>query len=131
MIQELIVFTNLSALVQFSAGQTGPVSAFFNDMNAPEHQSAETLGRALFENESFEEWSQLYTVNTSAIFFVTTAFLGLLAKGSEDKPGYTSCVVNNSSISGYNKLAQNHVCSVVPPLSPSPSSFALTVLHDL
>lgn len=79
-------------------------------MDAPEHQSAETLGRALFDNESFEAWSQVYTINSSSIFFVTTAFAGLLAKGSEDKAGYQSSVVNISSISGHMKLAQNHVC---------------------
>ncbi|KAF7795373.1 hypothetical protein EIP86_006530 [Pleurotus ostreatoroseus] len=90
------------------AGQTGPLSKFFNDTDAPEHQSAETLGRALFDNESFEGWSEVYSINSASIFFVTTAFLGLLAKGSEDRPGYESCVVNISSISGHMKLAQNH-----------------------
>ncbi|KAI0682434.1 NAD(P)-binding protein [Cytidiella melzeri] len=91
-----------------NAGQTGPLSRFFNDTAAPEHQSAETLGEALFQNESFEEWAQLYSINSSSIFFVTTALLGLLAKGSEDKKHYASCVVNISSISGHMKLAQNH-----------------------
>ncbi|THG97037.1 hypothetical protein EW026_g4897 [Hermanssonia centrifuga] len=91
-----------------NAGQGGPVSPFFNDTSAPEHQSPGALGGALFTNESFEEWADVYTINSSSIFFVTTAFLGLLAKGSEDRAGYTSCVVNNSSISGHMKLAQNH-----------------------
>ena len=99
-------------LVPTSAGQTGPLSTFFNDTDAPEHQSAETLGRALFDNESFEGWSEVYSINSASIFFVTTAFLGLLAKGSEDRPGYESCVVNISSISGHMKLAQNHVRSL-------------------
>ncbi|KAI0338890.1 NAD(P)-binding protein [Trametopsis cervina] len=91
-----------------NAGQSGPVSTFFNDTSAPEHQSAETLGQALFQNESFDQWAQLYTINSASIFFVTTAFLGLLAKGSEDRAQYTSCVINISSISGHMKLAQNH-----------------------
>lgn len=91
-----------------NAGQVGPISKFFNDLSAPEHQSAETLGRALFNNESFEQWSSLYAINSSSIFFVTTAFLGLLAKGSEDRAGHNSSVVNITSISGYMKLAQNH-----------------------
>ena len=96
-------------LLSHSAGQVGPVSRFFNDMSAPEHASPETLGRALFENESFEAWSQIYSINTFSIFFVTTAFLGLLAKGGEERPGYLSCVINNSSVSAHWKLAQNHV----------------------
>ncbi len=92
-----------------SAGQVGPVSPWFEDPNAPQRQSPETIGRALFEGESFEGWSQLYNVNTFSIFFVTTALLGLLAKGSEDVPGYTSSVVNITSVSGSIKLSQNHV----------------------
>ena len=40
---------------------------------------------------------------------MTTAFLGLLAKGSEDIQGYWSSVINITSISGILKIAQNHV----------------------
>lgn len=93
-----------------SAGQVGPVSAWFEDPSAPQRQSAEAIGSGFFEGESFEEWSQLYSINTFSIFFVTTALLGLLAKGSEDVPGYTSSVVNITSVSGRIKLSQNHVC---------------------
>ncbi|KAK7690308.1 hypothetical protein QCA50_006965 [Cerrena zonata] len=91
-----------------NAGMTGPVSRFLNDPSTPEHKDPETLGRALFENESFEAWTNLYACNTFSAFFVTTAFLGLLAKGSDDKAGYTSTVVNITSISSLMKLAQNH-----------------------
>ncbi|KAI0789652.1 short-chain dehydrogenase [Abortiporus biennis] len=91
-----------------NAGITGPVSRFFNDLSSPEHQNAETLGLALFNNESFDSWNTVYSANTFSVFFVTTAFLGLLAKGSSDVPGYKSSVVNITSISGIGKLAQNH-----------------------
>lgn len=91
-----------------NAGITGPLSKFFNDTSKPEHKSPETLGMALFQNESFEGWSELYATNTFSVFFVSNAFLGLLAKGSEDKKGYTSSVINITSISGIMKLAQNH-----------------------
>ena len=66
----------------------------------------ETLGRALFDNASFDDWANLFSANTFSVYFVTTAFLGLLAKGSEDTPGYTSSVINLGSISGVTKLAQ-------------------------
>ncbi|KZT10039.1 NAD(P)-binding protein [Laetiporus sulphureus 93-53] len=89
-----------------NAGQTGPVTPFLNDTNAPEHKSPETLGRAMFDSASFKDWSEVFSVNTFSIYFMTTAFLGLLAKGSKDVPGYTSCVVNITSISGINKLGQ-------------------------
>ena len=93
----------------FSAGQTGPVSPFLENTSGPEHKDPETLGRAMFDNESLEEWADVYKINTFSIYFVTTAFLGLLAKGSADVPGHTSIVVNVTSISGIIKLAQNHV----------------------
>jgi NAD(P)-dependent dehydrogenase (short-subunit alcohol dehydrogenase family) len=76
--------------------------------DAPERQNAETLGLGLF-NESLDGWKDLYVINTFSVFFVTTAFLGLLAKGSEDVQGYWSNVVVITSISGVIKVAQNHV----------------------
>lgn len=91
-----------------SAGQVGPTSRFMENPSAPERKDAESLGLGLF-NESLEGWSNLYTINTFSIFFVTTAFLGLLAKGSEDIENYWSSVINVTSISGITKVAQNHV----------------------
>jgi len=93
-----------------NAGQLGPTSPFLNDKEAPENKTAESLGTALFNCQSFESWSSHFSVNLASIFFVTTAFLGLLAKGSEDIPGYWSSVINITSISGIIKLAQNHFC---------------------
>ena len=92
-----------------SAGQLGPTSPFLNDKEAPERKTAESLGTALFNCHSFESWSSHSSVNLASIFFVTTAFLGLLAKGSEDIQGFWSCIINITSISGLIKLAQNHV----------------------
>ncbi|KAH9924735.1 short-chain dehydrogenase [Fomitopsis serialis] len=83
-----------------NAGIAGPFASFFNDMSAPQHKDAETLGRALFDSASFDDWADVYTVNTFSVYFVTTAFLGLLARGSQDVPGYTSSVINLGSISG-------------------------------
>ncbi|EIW51539.1 short-chain dehydrogenase [Trametes versicolor FP-101664 SS1] len=91
-----------------NAGQTGPVSRWFEDPNAPERKDADTIGRALFEGESFESWGDLYKINTFSVFFVTTAFLGLLAAGTEESPSHTSAVINVTSVSGLMKLSQNH-----------------------
>ena len=96
-----------------SAGQTGPVTPWFEDPNAPQRKDPETLGRALFDAQSFEDWANLYNINAFSVFFATTAFLGLLAKGSEDVPGWTSSVINITSVSGQVKLAQNHVRELV------------------
>jgi len=93
-----------------NAGQLGPTSPFLDDKEAPENKTAESLGTALFNCQSFDSWSSHSSINLSSIFFMTTAFLGLLAKGSEDIPGYWSSVINITSISGILKVAQNHFC---------------------
>ncbi|KAI0647697.1 short-chain dehydrogenase [Trametes meyenii] len=91
-----------------NAGQTGPVSPWFENPNSPERKNPDAVGRAFFDGESFEAWADIYRVNTFSAFFVTTAFLGLLANGTEDDSTYTSSVINITSVSGLSKLAQNH-----------------------
>jgi len=91
-----------------NAGIVGPVSQFLNDPEAPENANAETLGNALFNDDGFDAWSALYKINTFSIYYMTTAFLGLLDKGSRDFQGYTSSVVNITSVSGMLKIAQRH-----------------------
>lgn len=97
-----------------SAGQVGPTSPFLGDLLAPECKDAETLGQALFDNETPQQWADLYAINAFSVFFVTTAFLGLLDKGSRDVEGYSSSVINITSISGVIKLAQEHVRPIYP-----------------
>ncbi|CAE6447613.1 unnamed protein product [Rhizoctonia solani] len=95
-----------------NAGQCGPVSRFFSDPSAPESKDTATLGTALFRNESFEEWSDLFSINVSSIFFVSIAFLGLLEKASKTREtetgGWSSSIINITSVSGQMKQAQNH-----------------------
>ncbi|CAA7261392.1 unnamed protein product [Cyclocybe aegerita] len=93
-----------------NAGQVGPASPFLGNPQAPENKDAETLGAALFNNESLEGWADLYKINSASIFFVTTAFLGLLAKGSQDVQDFWSSVINITSISGVIRVAQDHFC---------------------
>jgi NAD(P)-dependent dehydrogenase (short-subunit alcohol dehydrogenase family) len=107
-----------SSYISSSAGQVGPVSRFLNDPSAPERKDASTLGQALFDNESFDTWADLYKINTFSIFFVTNAFLGLLDKGSREIEGYTSSVINITSISGITKLAQRHVRAIHRVMTP-------------
>ena len=97
------------ARMPISAGQVGPTSPFLGDPNSPERKDPETLGTALFNNETFEGWADLYSINSASIFFVTTAFMGLLSKGSADVEHYWSTVINTTSISGVIKIAQEHV----------------------
>ncbi|KAI6044837.1 hypothetical protein EDC04DRAFT_2640021 [Pisolithus marmoratus] len=91
-----------------NAGQPGPNSPELNKPTPTSPKNADELGRYLFAQESFEEWSGLYAINAFSTYFVTVAFLGLLEKGSHDRTGFTSNVINITSISGLIKLAQRH-----------------------
>ncbi|KAF8120581.1 hypothetical protein EV363DRAFT_88226 [Boletus edulis] len=93
-----------------NAGQGGPRSDELNKPSTTAPKKAEEIGKYLFNNESFEGWSSLFAVNTFSVYFVTVAFLELLDKGSHDKPGFTSNVINITSISGLIKVAQRHFC---------------------
>jgi NAD(P)-dependent dehydrogenase (short-subunit alcohol dehydrogenase family) len=98
-----------------SAGQVGPTSHFFGNPSAPECKDTATLGRALFDSESFDGWASLTTVNLASLFFVSTACLGLLEKATKETPSYTSVIINVTSISGLVKFSQSHVRRHVLP----------------
>lgn len=67
------------------------------------------LHRELFKNQdTFEEWEEVMRTNVTQLFFTTTAFLPLLNKGTEDEYGWSSTIVNISSISGLVKSSQHH-----------------------
>ncbi|KAH9048634.1 short-chain dehydrogenase [Lactarius deliciosus] len=83
-----------------NAGIVGPVSHFLNDPDAPQNANAETLGSALFNDDGPDAWSTLYKTNAFSIYYMTMAFL--------DIEGYTSSVVNITSVSGILKIAQRH-----------------------
>ncbi|KAI3614030.1 short-chain dehydrogenase [Moniliophthora roreri] len=81
-----------------NAGIVGPASPFLVDKSAPENQN---LGQALFNQHQFSEWQDVFTLNSVAPFFVTTAFLPLLEKAARARgDGETSSIINISSIMG-------------------------------
>lgn len=75
-----------------------------------EHEDPRELRQSLFEDASgdMEEWDSVFRTNTSQLFFMTTAFLPLLSKGSEQERGWSSTVINITSISGIVKVSQHH-----------------------
>jgi len=75
-----------------------------------EHEDPESLRKALFDDASasIEEWDDVFRTNTSQLFFMTTAFFPLLTRGSEVEHGYSSTVINITSISGIVKVSQHH-----------------------
>lgn len=75
-----------------------------------EYDNAPDLRKSLFDDPvaTFKEWEDTYRTDVSQLFFMTTAFLPLLSKGSEVQHGWSSTVLNISSISGIVKTAQHH-----------------------
>ncbi|KAI0401668.1 hypothetical protein F4802DRAFT_618720 [Xylaria palmicola] len=60
------------------------------------------------EASTFDDWTDVYRTNVAQLFFTTTAFLPLLQRASEAEHGWSSAVVNVTSISAHVKSAQHH-----------------------
>lgn len=68
----------------------------------PDMNDAESISKHFIQSES-QHW--LDTMNTNVVggYFMSMAFLPLLAKGGEATQGYSSSIVNVSSMSGFLK----------------------------
>ena len=75
-----------------------------------EASSAEEMKKNLFDNSdaTVDEWTGLYKTLVAQIYFMTTAFLPLLAHSTQTHPGYSGTVINIASISGMVKIFQHH-----------------------
>ena len=65
-------------------------------------KSAASISEHLMKSE-FSNWQDTFQTNVTAQFFVSAAFLPLLGKGRDLVPGYTSSIINITSISGVMK----------------------------
>ncbi|KAK2630563.1 hypothetical protein QTJ16_001383 [Diplocarpon rosae] len=75
-----------------------------------EAKTAEEMKKNLFDAEgsTFDDWVNTYRTNVPQLFFMTVAFLPLLQKATESQHGYSSTVINISSISGIVQASQHH-----------------------
>jgi len=75
-----------------------------------EAESPEELKKNLFDSKdaTFESWEQIYRTNVAQIYFLTTAFLPLLAHSTESHKDFSGTVINIASISGLIKNPQHH-----------------------
>ena len=75
----------------------------FTSATTPEEMSAEMVN-----NETFERWTDTYTINTTSYYFTTFAFLPLLCKAKEAavSGGEAGNVIIVSSMSGITNTSQ-------------------------
>jgi NAD(P)-dependent dehydrogenase (short-subunit alcohol dehydrogenase family) len=78
----------------------------FSAAGKPDFSSAESISEHLLKSEP-QQWADTFETNVAGQFWMSAAFLPLLAKGREVTPGYTSSIVNISSISGLMKGSSN------------------------
>jgi len=69
------------------------------DNDQPDMSDPQAISDHFMKSE-FEQWEDTFRTNVTSGFFMSVAMLPLLAKGHEITPGYSSSVVNVSSISG-------------------------------
>ena len=89
-------------------------AGIYSASQEPKGENASQARENLFDppNATFDDWTNVYRTNAASHYFVTTAFLPLLARGSDPKhPGYQSCVINISSINGLIRTSLNHFAS--------------------
>ncbi|ORY56584.1 uncharacterized protein BCR38DRAFT_450651 [Pseudomassariella vexata] len=68
---------------------------------------AEAYGDAMFAESIDDGWQKSYLTNCTSIYFVTAAFLPLLAKASSSPSEKVGSVINISSVSGLLKISQD------------------------
>ncbi|GAW13378.1 hypothetical protein ANO14919_027620 [Xylariales sp. No.14919] len=66
----------------------------------------EAFGAAMFAEEVEENWQQSFLTNATSPYFVTAAFLPLLAKAISSPAKQTGTVINNASVSGLLRMTQ-------------------------
>lgn len=89
------------SLLVCNAGVSGPKAE-------PDSEQASELKETLFEEESFEQWSETYNTNVSSVYFTTVAFLPLLQAAKESHGHLSPSVIVISSMSGIMSHAQGH-----------------------
>jgi len=82
-----------------NAGVARDDNTKFSSNGQPDMSSPEAISKHFLRSEE-DQWLETFRINVMGQYFASMAFLPLLAKGSAVTPGYSSSVVNVSSISG-------------------------------
>lgn len=68
---------------------------------------AKAVSEAMFDNQTFQDWTSVYTINVASYYFTSVAFLPLLVAAKEHGFPESGSILNVSSISGITKDSQN------------------------
>ncbi|KXT14433.1 hypothetical protein AC579_8375 [Pseudocercospora musae] len=71
----------------------------FSSNGTPEMSDPEAISKHFLQSNE-QQWQETFNTNVTAQYFMSMAFLPLLARGTSATPGYSSSVINVSSISG-------------------------------
>jgi NAD(P)-dependent dehydrogenase (short-subunit alcohol dehydrogenase family) len=74
----------------------------FSSNGQPDMEDPQAISDHFLKSQP-EDWAATMKTNVGSIFYMSMTFLPLLAKGGKVTPGYTSQIINVSSISGYMK----------------------------
>ncbi|KAF2172461.1 hypothetical protein M409DRAFT_63140 [Zasmidium cellare ATCC 36951] len=89
-----------------NAGIARDVNTMFSKNGTPDMSSPEAISEHFLRSED-QQWADTFQTNVAGQYFMSMAFVPLLAKGGKVTPGYSSSVVNVSSISGAMKGSSN------------------------
>ncbi|RYP33740.1 hypothetical protein DL767_004607 [Monosporascus sp. MG133] len=75
---------------------------------AKPEEGPEAFGNAMFAESIEDGWQrEAFLTNSASPYFVTAAFLPLLAKAAQGPAGRVGSVINNTSVSGLLRMTQN------------------------
>ncbi|KZF23892.1 short chain dehydrogenase/reductase [Xylona heveae TC161] len=85
-----------------NAGIAREDATSYSKQGTPDFSSAQSISEHLLKSDP-DQWLNTFQTNTTALYFTSAAFLPLLEKGNKVLPGYSSSIINVSSISGLMK----------------------------
>jgi len=85
-----------------NAGIATDQNTRFSNAEKPDFKDGQSISDYLWKSDP-AHWAATFQTNITAQFFVAAAFLPLLTKARESTPGFSSSIVNITSISGVMK----------------------------
>ena len=78
----------------------------FSANGVPDYKNPQALSEHLLRSDA-NAWAETFETNVTAQYFMSAAFIPLLATATKTSPGYSASITNVSSISGLMKGSSN------------------------